>query len=138
LVHKNAIKLADFGLSRKAGVSNSAKDVLGKVPYIDPQRLKRHGPQRLKHQTKNNDKKSDVYSVGVLLWEISSGKKPFESYDNFPAEVALLYHILQGNREVPIVGTPDNYINIYTGMNPFSIFLIYYYYLNFIFYKNNF
>ncbi|CAB4433421.1 unnamed protein product [Rhizophagus irregularis] len=114
LVHKNAIKLADFGLSRKAGVSNSAKDVMGKVPYIDPQRLKHLGPQRLKHQTNNNDKKSDVYSVGVLLWEISSGRKPFESCDTFHAEVALICHILEGNREVPIVGTPDNYISIYT------------------------
>src|SRR5438876_6160128 len=72
------IKLADFGLSRRltevSEVSNTVKDIYGILPYIDPQRLKR----------KRANKKSDVYSVGVLLWEISSGKKPFESYDDFP------------------------------------------------------
>ncbi|CAB4388341.1 unnamed protein product [Rhizophagus irregularis] len=106
LVHQNVIKLADFGLSCRAGVSNSVKDVFGKIPYIDPQRFRKC--------TSNYDKKSDVYSVGVLLWEISSGQKPFESFDNHDNQLALMYYILDGNREVPIVGTPDDYINIYT------------------------
>ncbi|CAB4388264.1 unnamed protein product [Rhizophagus irregularis] len=86
LVHKNAIKLADFGLSRKAGVSNSAKDVMGKVPYIDPQRLKRLGPHVL-----------NIKQITMIRNQMS-----------------LICHILEGNREVPIVGTPDNYISIYT------------------------
>ncbi|RGB40250.1 kinase-like domain-containing protein [Rhizophagus diaphanus] len=105
LVHQNVIKLADLGLSRGAGVSNSIKDVLGKIPYIDP--------HRIRNPTKN-DKKSDVYSVGVILWEISSGKKPFESYDSNYDQVALTLDILGGKREAPIDGTPDEYINIYT------------------------
>ncbi|PKC04129.1 kinase-like protein [Rhizophagus irregularis] len=103
LVHRNIIKLADFGLSRRAGVSNSVKE---KIPYIDP--------QRLKNQIINNNKKSDVYSVGVLLWEISSGQKPFNSYDNSCDQISLTLNILEGKREIPIIGTPDDYINIYT------------------------
>src|SRR5688572_24420856 len=100
------IKLADFGLSRRAsaGVSNSVKEVFGKVAYIDP--------QRVRNRTKN-DKNSDVYSVGVLLWEISSGKKPFESYDSHVNQITLTLDILGGKREAPIDGTPDEYINIY-------------------------
>ena len=74
------------------------------VPYIDPQCIK-------KQQRPN--KKSDVYSVGVLLWEISSGKKPFESYDS----ISLLSGILSGIRETPVPDTPIDYINIYTSMN---------------------
>ncbi|PKY49641.1 hypothetical protein RhiirA4_465713 [Rhizophagus irregularis] len=35
------------------------------------------------------NKKSDVCSVGVLLWEMSSGRQPFESFDNIHDEVVL-------------------------------------------------
>src|SRR6185369_12033538 len=102
LIHQNMIKLADFGLSRRmTEASNSAKEIFGILPYVDP--------QRFKTQANNNhykiNKKSDVYSVGVLLWEISSGQKPFESYD----EIRLLGEILRGIRETPISGTPIDY-----------------------------
>ncbi|GES99722.1 kinase-like domain-containing protein [Rhizophagus clarus] len=106
IVHNDLIKLADFGLSRRSGVTNSVINVFGKLPYIDPQHFRK--------QTNKNDKKSDVYSVGVLLWEISSGRQPFESYDSFHAQVALTLDILNGKREIPIFGTPVDYINIYT------------------------
>ncbi|CAI2202124.1 10994_t:CDS:2, partial [Funneliformis geosporum] len=59
------------------------------------------------------NEKSDVYSVGVLLWEISSGRPPFyvkgEEYD-----VSLAIDILQGLRESVISGTPEYYAKIYT------------------------
>jgi len=56
------------------------------------------------------NEKSDVYSVGVLLWEISSGQPPFgEQYD-----VGLVYDISQGLRETVVPDTPENYVNIYT------------------------
>ena len=56
-----------------------------------------------------------MYSVGVLLWEISSGKKPFESYDSSPG--ALMLAILAGKREIPISDTPNDYVDIYKSMN---------------------
>src|ERR1044072_4246208 len=103
------IKLADFGLSRRlAEVSNTVKDIFGMVPYIDPQYFKKQ-PNN-KHYRSN--KKSDVYSVGVLLWEISSGQKPFSSYDDDFLKAALLYKISKGTRETPILDTPIDYINI--------------------------
>ncbi|POG81377.1 kinase-like domain-containing protein, partial [Rhizophagus irregularis DAOM 181602=DAOM 197198] len=113
LIHQNTIKLADFGLSRRLAEVSTQKDILGIVPYIDP--------QHFQEQTKNDtngyhykpSKKSDVYSVGVLLWEISSGQKPFKSYDKFYQKPKLIMEIINGKRESPIPNTPIDYINIY-------------------------
>ena len=97
------IKLADFGLSRRLNeVSDSNKYILGKISYIDPQHFKKQ----------KANKKSDVYSVGVLLWEISSGQKPYKSYDGFDP-IALMIAITNGKRETPISDTPIGYMNIY-------------------------
>jgi hypothetical protein len=57
------------------------------------------------------NEKSDVYSVGVLLWEISSGRQPF----NNEIDGDLLLKILKGLREEIILNTPEDYVMIYTG-----------------------
>jgi serine/threonine protein kinase len=59
------------------------------------------------------NKKSDVYSIGVILWEISSGQPPFkdESYD-----ASLAMRIIQGYREKIVSdNTPSDYSILYTG-----------------------
>jgi len=58
------------------------------------------------------NKKSDVYSIGVLMWQISSGQQPFyvEGYD-----FALMIEIVNGKREGIINGTPVEYSNLYEG-----------------------
>ena len=57
-------------------------------------------------------KASDVYSVGVLMWEISSGKLPFQGV---PIGGDILIKILKGDREKTIPGTPEFYSNLYQG-----------------------
>ncbi|PKY56236.1 hypothetical protein RhiirA4_476371 [Rhizophagus irregularis] len=51
-------------------------------------------PKKFSNRSYSLNEKSDVYSVGVLLWEISSGKPPFyvkgESYD-----CSLVFQIVQ-------------------------------------------
>ena len=57
---------------------------------------------------------SNVYNVGILLWEISSGRIPFESK---PANDKLTSSIIHGTRETIVDGTPQKYFEIYTGMS---------------------
>ncbi|RGB30894.1 kinase-like domain-containing protein [Rhizophagus diaphanus] len=104
LIHNKQIKLADFGLSRKIAEESdsSCNTVFGVVPYIDP--------KCFNDRNHKLDKKSDIYSIGVLMWQISSGREPFctEDYD-----IKLALDILRGRREKPIDGTPMEYINLY-------------------------
>jgi serine/threonine protein kinase len=102
------IKLADFGLSKRIEESSNLQstNLYGKIPYIDP--------KSFSNQDYKLNKKSDIYSIGVLLWEISSGNPPFYS-EGKPYDVCLAIDISQGLRETPIPDTPEDYVNIYTG-----------------------
>jgi hypothetical protein len=106
--------LADFGLSKRIDEAyRSRSDLYGLIPYIDP--------KKFGFQSYSLNKKSDVYSIGVLLWEISSGQPPFKE---IPSN-NLIVQISQGFREIPIPDTPTAYIDLYTGKYDFSIFKYY-------------
>ena len=89
--------MADFGLSKRIEASSKFQSKLfGIIPYVDPKRF------ASKRRNNNNstqlcslNEKSDVYSVGVLLWEISSGQPPFYN-DGKPYDIDLAMDILQG------------------------------------------
>ena len=76
------------------------------VPYIDPKSLND------KHYKLN--KKSDIYSIGVLMWQISSGRQPFYA-EHSSHNLGLMIEILDGRREKIINGTPVEYSNLYEG-----------------------
>ncbi|WP_193106414.1 Stk1 family PASTA domain-containing Ser/Thr kinase [Brachybacterium sp. FME24] len=63
------VKVADFGLARAIGSSNSSASatLLGTVAYISPEVVTRG----------HSDERSDLYSLGVVLFEMLTGRQPF-------------------------------------------------------------
>ncbi len=98
--------MADFGLSKKiANASNSTRTkIYGMIPYMDPKSFMD------KHYKLN--KKSDIYSIGILMWQISSGQQPFY-VEGSCYDLALMFEIVNGKREEIIDGTPIEYSNLY-------------------------
>jgi len=91
-------------LSKRIGISSTKSKLFGVIPYIDP--------KKFNNVEYSLNEKSDIYSIGILLWEISSGQPPFcdEEYD-----VHLAIQILRGLREKATPNTPKDYVKIYTG-----------------------
>jgi serine/threonine protein kinase len=120
LILRDTIKLTDFGLSKRIEDNNAeiVSRIYCVIPYVDPKAFNITGNKKEKLfeggelQVKYNlDKKSDVYSIGVLLWQLSSGKRPFihDKYD-----LSLITKIAQGFRESIEDDTPEEYSSLYT------------------------
>ena len=111
-MHQKNIKLADFGLSKKiAEASSNTSKMFGVIPYVDPKSLINSENQGQNYKL---NKKYDVYSVGVIMWQISSGCEPFKGKDY---DVTLIVSIHNGLREEIIDRTPPEYSKLYTGNN---------------------
>jgi hypothetical protein len=81
--------LADFGLSKRIRASSNFQSKL-------------FSRQRNNNQIYSLNEKSDVYSVDVLLWEISSSQSPFYAEGDYDV----------GETVVP--NMPEEYVKIYT------------------------
>src|SRR5690348_11174369 len=55
--------------------------------------------------------KSDIFSFGVVLWEISSGKPPCEGYTE---NHRIFLYRQSGSRDPPVLDAPKEYIELYT------------------------
>lgn len=77
-------KLADFGIAKAISSStivnkDEGGQVMGSVHYFSPEQAR----------GKYVDEKSDVYSLGIVLYEMLTGEVPFDG-DN-PVEIALMH-----------------------------------------------
>ena len=87
MVLKNgAVKVADFGIARLMESDNTmTKEALGSVHYISPEQAKGG----------NVDSRSDLYSLGVVMYEMITGRTPYDG--DSPVAVAI-QHINGGAR----------------------------------------
>lgn len=95
LLADGTIKVADFGIARFARASQQTvtDKAIGSVHYISPEQAKGD----------ITDEKSDIYSVGVMLYEMTTGKLPFDA--DSPVSVALKQ--IQSQPKTPRSVNPD-------------------------------
>lgn len=95
LVSDGTIKVTDFGIARfsRSETSTMTDKAIGSVHYISPEQAK----------GSVTDAKTDVYSVGVVLYEMLTGRLPFQS--DSAVSVALMQ--LQNNPVNPRTINPD-------------------------------
>ena len=78
VLRDGSVKVADFGIACLADAHQTlAQEALGSVHYISPEQAK---GERL-------DARSDIYSAGVVLYEMLTGRLPFEG--NSAVSVAI-------------------------------------------------
>ncbi|RHZ64392.1 hypothetical protein Glove_325g9 [Diversispora epigaea] len=103
LIHNGNIKLNVFGKANCI-FEYLRFPTIGPIQYKDPQYF------GIFHMIGKN-KSSDIFSLGIILWEISSGNPPFEIESS--TNVDLLNYV-NGKREMVIPGTPCKYKETYT------------------------
>jgi hypothetical protein len=85
LTEDHSLKVMDFGLARRmSDVSNLTQsgEIVGTIAYLPPERF----------LGKSGDRTSDLYSVGVLLYELLCGKLPF-SHESDDLVAVMFSHV---------------------------------------------
>jgi len=107
--HGNAY-LSDFGIARVMGSNLTGSAIIGTPAYMSPEQA--HGV--------NIDARSDIYSLGIVLFELITGREPYQ------AETPMSLLMMQINEPVPPIadfrdGVPpivQNVIDTATAKNP--------------------
>ncbi|MCL2698258.1 MAG: Stk1 family PASTA domain-containing Ser/Thr kinase [Oscillospiraceae bacterium] len=92
LLSDGTIKVMDFGIARfnRETDKTISEKAIGSVHYISPEQARGEA----------TDEKSDIYSVGVMLFEMLTGRKPFDG-DN-PVSIALMHMQAQPKKPTDI------------------------------------
>ena len=85
LDRRGNIKLCDFGISGKLVDSIAKTRDAGCRPYMAPERI---DPQR----ARGYDVRSDVWSLGITLIEISTGRFPYRKWNSVFDQLQQVWH----------------------------------------------
>ncbi|EXX74695.1 Mkk1p [Rhizophagus irregularis DAOM 197198w] len=93
----DAWDISDLGFCGPANKSSTS--IYGNLPYIAPEII----------VGRECTFASDIYSIAILMWEISSGQPPFINYEH---DYDLAMNIINGIRPKIVSGTPLEYKNL--------------------------
>ena len=95
MVLKNgSVKVTDFGIARVMSKSNTlTKEALGSVHYISPEQAKGGWV----------DNRSDLYSLGVVMYEMMTGRAPYDG----ESPVAIAIQHINGGAAMPSTLNPN-------------------------------
>lgn len=87
------VKVTDFGIARAASSNTISSDVMGSVHYASPE------------QARNGfvDNRSDIYSLGIVMYEMVTGRVPFDG----DTTVAVAIQHLQEEMVIPSAYAPN-------------------------------
>jgi serine/threonine-protein kinase len=82
LTEEGSVKVMDFGIARVLGTSRMTKqgNIVGTVEYMSPEAI----------QGEEVDARSDIYSLGILLYEMLTGRVPFMKDTEFSLMMAQI------------------------------------------------
>jgi serine/threonine protein kinase len=90
--------VGDLGLSQLADdIINN--EIYGVIPYIAPEIFK----------GAKFSKESDIYSLGMIMWELTTGCRPFANIEH---DANLIYEIIDGKRPEITNDTPECFANL--------------------------
>jgi serine/threonine protein kinase len=96
--YDGAIKLLDFGIARAASNRHRTQvgSLKGKTPYMSPEQCR----------AQSLDRRSDLFSLGVVLFELTVGRRPFRGDSDFE----IMEQIVLGGAPAPssiVAGYPE-------------------------------
>jgi serine/threonine protein kinase len=87
------VKISDFGAALIASGEQTQVSAIGSPAYMSPQQVKEHP---LDHRT-------DIYSLGVVMYHLLTGRLPFQASNNF----SLIYQITNVDAAPPSSYRPE-------------------------------
>ncbi len=94
-----SVKLLDFGIAKAAAQMHKTRAgrVKGKAGYMSPEQCR----------GKDLDARSDLYSAGALLYQMTTGRRPFEDLMNGADPVVVMQATLKGGFAKPTEVAPS-------------------------------
>jgi eukaryotic-like serine/threonine-protein kinase len=100
---QGAVKIVDFGIAKAAGQGPKTQCgiIKGKVAYMSPEQIR----------ARPLDRRADVYALGVVFYELLTGRKPFEASTDASLMQAILSEpVIPAVRHRPDISAPVQHI----------------------------